>query len=51
MAEVKSQIQSNEPPNDTVEKAAGEFRAFRELIINVLGLFRIQIHSCAKMDT
>lgn len=50
MGELEAQIQSNVggPVRDTVAKVAEEFRTFRELIFNMLGLLRKQISDCSK---
>lgn len=50
MGELEAQIQSNVggPVRDTVAKVAEEFRTFRELMFNMLGLLRKQISDCTK---
>ncbi|XP_047035904.1 uncharacterized protein LOC124641759 [Helicoverpa zea] len=46
MDQLGAQIQAAGPAKETVAKIAEEFRTFRELIFNMLGLLRKQIAEC-----
>ncbi|KAF9406917.1 hypothetical protein HW555_012895 [Spodoptera exigua] len=46
MEEVQAQIQCASTAKDTVAKIAEEFRTFRQLVYQMLGLLRNQIHEC-----
>ncbi|KAF9404502.1 hypothetical protein HW555_014311 [Spodoptera exigua] len=48
MSALEAQIQTAGPAKDTVAKVAEEFRAFRELVISMLGLLRRQIGECSR---
>ena len=48
MSDLEAQIQSAGPAKDTVARVAEEFRTFRELIFNMLGLLRKQISECSR---
>ncbi|KAF9412059.1 hypothetical protein HW555_009318 [Spodoptera exigua] len=48
MEEVQAQIQCASTAKDTVAKIAEEFRTFRQLVYQMLGLLRNQIHECSK---
>ncbi|KAL4721190.1 hypothetical protein ACJJTC_000140 [Scirpophaga incertulas] len=49
MSELEAQIQGAGEAKDTVSKVADEFRTFRELIFNVLGILRKQINECSNI--
>lgn len=49
MAELEAQLNSGGPAKDTVARVAEEFRTFRELIFNMLGLLRRQITECHQL--
>lgn len=49
MAQLETQLHSGGTSKDTVARISEEFRAFRELMFNMLGLLRRQISECAKM--
>ncbi|CAG9781772.1 unnamed protein product [Diatraea saccharalis] len=46
MHDLEQQIQGAGPGKETVAKVAEEFRTFRELMFNMLGLLRKQINEC-----
>ncbi|KAF9416482.1 hypothetical protein HW555_006149 [Spodoptera exigua] len=48
MNALEAQIQTAGPAKDTVAKVAEEFRAFRDLVIGMLGLLRRQISECSR---
>ncbi|KAL4718186.1 hypothetical protein ACJJTC_008207 [Scirpophaga incertulas] len=48
MEELQQQLLNAGPHKDTVAKVAEEFRTFRELIFNMIGLLRNQIEECVK---
>ncbi|KAF9415794.1 hypothetical protein HW555_006695 [Spodoptera exigua] len=48
MNALEAQIQTAGPAKDTVAKVAEEFRAFRDLVIGMLGLLRRQIGECSR---
>ncbi|KAF9411131.1 hypothetical protein HW555_009993 [Spodoptera exigua] len=48
MNALEAQIQTAGPAKDTVAKVAEEFRAFRDLVIGMLGLLRRQIDECSR---
>ncbi|KAF9413683.1 hypothetical protein HW555_008129 [Spodoptera exigua] len=48
MNALEAQIQTAGPVKDTVAKVAEEFRAFRDLVIGMLGLLRRQIGECSR---
>lgn len=46
--ELHAQLQVAGPAKETVAKVAEEFRTFREIVFNILGLLRRQIAECIK---
>ncbi|KAL4709494.1 hypothetical protein ACJJTC_007225 [Scirpophaga incertulas] len=48
MEELQQQLLNAGPHKDTVAKVAEEFRTFRELIFNMIGLLRNQIEECVR---
>ncbi|KAL4710043.1 hypothetical protein ACJJTC_011628 [Scirpophaga incertulas] len=48
MEELQQQLLNAGSHKDTVAKVAEEFRTFRELIFNMIGLLRNQIEECVK---
>ncbi|KAL4704564.1 hypothetical protein ACJJTC_018956 [Scirpophaga incertulas] len=48
MEELQQQLLKAGPHKDTVAKVAEEFRTFRELIFNMIGLLRNQIEECVR---
>ncbi|KAF9418257.1 hypothetical protein HW555_004876 [Spodoptera exigua] len=48
MGDIEAQIQSAGPAKDTVARIAEEFRAFRELVFDMLKMLRAQVIECCR---
>ncbi|KAF9405495.1 hypothetical protein HW555_013795 [Spodoptera exigua] len=48
MGDIEAQIQSAGPAKDTVARVAEEFRAFRELVFDMLKMLRAQVIECCR---